>query len=441
MPPGALSRLSTLTASNQVVLHYLTERDFPWLRALVDEYERAVGWKRSELLPRLAEPLTVPAPKAKQRLAAEVLLRLTDVRVEAVVPPRDARWQVFSAAALSAAPREAVMDVVAALFGTDTASVEAALFADLKSEGTTSPLPASVSPELLADAANLRLVNSWLQRARSVHITAWGNTRALVRQARLHGLICNVRRAPAIDSSARGTPRSAELDALPNEPLEGVELEVSGPLSLFRHTLLYARALCALVPRALWCQRFELRARCEASPGSAQATLVVRSGDPLRAGRELRAFDSRLEERFAKDFRKAAPDWHVVREPRPFESEGGLIFPDFELVHRHDPKRRWLLEIVGFWTAQYLDEKLRRLRAAGIENVILCIDEARACTDAMTPTGARVLRYKRRIDVKAVVAMLTAPPATAPAPAPRLAPSSRVDPLCQAAAPRRSDPG
>ncbi len=406
MNPGALSRLSTHTVGNQVVLHYLTERDHPWLRALIDEYERGIGSKRSEVFARLVEPLTVPAPRAKQRLAADVLQHLAQGRVVAAVPPREARWAVFSAARLAAVPRPAALEVAATTLGTDVASLEAALFADLQSEALASSLPPGVSPERLAQEANLRLVNTWMKRARSVRITAWGNTRALVRQARLHGLICNIRKAPRPGSATRGATPGGQLDELPNEPVDGVELEVSGPLSLFRHTLLYGRALCALVPRALWCQRFELCAVCEASPGSAPTTLVIRSGDPLRAGRELKAFDSRLEERFAKDFRKAAPDWDAVREPGPRESEGSLIFPDFELAHRRDPKRRWLLEIVGFWTPKYLEEKLRKLRAARLENVILCIDEARACTDAALPRDAKILRYKRRIDVAAVLALL-----------------------------------
>jgi predicted nuclease of restriction endonuclease-like RecB superfamily len=134
--------------------------------------------------------------------------------------------------------------------------------------------------------------------------------------------------------------------------------------------------------------------------------LTVRSGDPLRVGRELTAYDSQLEARFAKDFRKAAPDWNVVREPRPVESLGSLIFPDFELVHRRDPTRRWLLEVVGFWTPKYLEEKLRKLRAAQLDNLLLCIDQERGCADADLPKDARILRYKRRIDVNAVLAIV-----------------------------------
>ena len=408
MLPHTLARLSSQVGSNQLVLHYLTERDHPWLRALVDEYERGVGSRQSNLLARLKEPLAVSAPKAKQRLAVDVLQQLTDTRAKADVPPREARWAAFTAAAQNTAPRQEVLGWAAAQLGVDVASLDAALFADLRSERAASPLPEGLSPERVALEANLRLVKSWMQRARSVRITAWGNTRALVRQARLHGLICNIRRiATNSNSSISAAPAlHTGLDVLPEQRAEGIELEISGPLALFRHTLIYGRALSALVPRALWCHSFELRAECETSSANAVAMLTVRSGDPLRVGRELPRYDSQLEERFAKEFCKAARDWDVIREPRPVESLGSLIFPDFELVHRRDPNRHWLLEIVGFWTPKYLEEKLRKLRAAGLENVLLCIDQERGCTDAELPKNALIVRYKRRIDVQAVLALI-----------------------------------
>ena len=134
--------------------------------------------------------------------------------------------------------------------------------------------------------------------------------------------------------------------------------------------------------------------------------LIVRTGDPIGSGRELRRHDSRIEERFFKDFRKAAPEWDVIREPRPVETDGTLVFPDFELVDRRDPKCRWLLEIIGFWTPEYLTEKLRRLRAAGLERLILCIDAGRCCSEGDLPVNARVVRFQKRIDPGAVLAIV-----------------------------------
>ena len=412
MLPRALSQLSTRVEGERLVPHYLTERDEPWLRALLDEYARFVGRKRSELRERIREPLPVPAPKTKLRMAIHVLDSLGRDKTNACVPPRDARWLVFRAAAGSTAPRERVLEVVAKSLGVTATDLEAALFADLRSERRVVELASDLSPSRLAIQTNQAIVASLLRRAATVRISAWGNTRALVRHARLLGLICVISRHPGQSSSP---PVSSAVSAPDSGAREGVVLDVSGPFALFRRTEVYGRALASLVPRAAWCNRFELEAACALGRGGHAAKLIVRTGDPIGSGRELRRYDSRVEERFFKDFRKAAPEWDVIREPRPIETEGTLVFPDFELVNRRDPRHRWLLEIIGFWTQEYLTEKLRRLRAAGIERLILCIDEGRCCSEADLPADARVVRFQKRIKPDAVLAIVaSASAASAP---------------------------
>lgn len=405
MLPRALLSLSTRGADETIVPHYLTERDHPWLRAALDEHARFVGRRRNELRERLREPLPRPAPKGKLRLVATLLESLGCDHTSAPVPPREARWATFRAAASRPLNRASVLANVAESLGVTAEDLEVALFADLKSERRVSALPHDLTPARLAVEANLTIVRSWLRRALRVRITAWGNTRALVRQAHLTGLLCVVRRAPI--RADESPPASAGLDAVdPDEQREGVLLEISGPFALFRHTELYGRALAALVPRATWCNRFELVADCTLGRGPQTAKLVVRSGDPIGAGRELARHDSRLEARFERDFRRAAPDWDVVREPRPVEAGGTLVFPDFELFHRRDQERRWLLEIAGFWTPDYLTTKLRRLRNAGLERLVICIDERRGCADSEIPPDARLVRYKNRIDPGVVLSII-----------------------------------
>lgn len=84
-----------------------------------------------------------------------------------------------------------------------------------------------------------------------------------------------------------------------------------------------------------------------------------------------------------------------------------LIFPDFRLQHRANPARRWLLEIVGFWTAEYVIRKLARYRSAQLSNLILCIDEERTCANTDLPANARVVRFRRRVDPAAVLAIIS----------------------------------
>jgi predicted nuclease of restriction endonuclease-like RecB superfamily len=98
----------------------------------------------------------------------------------------------------------------------------------------------------------------------------------------------------------------------------------------------------------------------------------------------------------------------VVREPEPVDAAGTLIFPDFALQHRANPARRWLLEIVGFWTAEYVQRQLARYRSARLPKLIICIDEERNCARTDLPASARVVRFRRRVDPAAVLAIIGA---------------------------------
>ncbi len=390
MLPRALLHLSTRTEGDRIVPRYLTERDHTWLRALLDEHARFEGQKRSELAARLQEPLPSPAPKAKLCVAARVLESMNRDRAESAISPPEARRRVFRGAADARGDRESILQKVGDEVNVTPAELESALFADLRGERRVPALPATLSPSSLALRANLAIVSSLLRRAATIRITAFGNTRAVVRHARLLGLICSVQK------TSRAAPRRAANDVSTNrlgmmppsdDAMSGAVIDVSGPLALFHHTEVYGRALASLVPRLGWCNEFELVAQCALGQGKHLSTFELRSGDPIATGDELSRYDSRVEERFARDLRRAAPAWDLIREPKPVDAGGVLMFPDFELLHRHGPKRRWLLEIVGFWTAEYLKEKLARLRAAGLANLILCIDARRQCHDAELPRG------------------------------------------------------
>ncbi len=71
------------------------------------------------------------------------------------------------------------------------------------------------------------------------------------------------------------------------------------------------------------------------------------------------SFDSAVEEKFAKRFEQAETGWRLTREPDPLVlSNGGAFIPDF-VFEKYD--RKIYLEIVGFWTKEYLERKLQKL--------------------------------------------------------------------------------
>lgn len=166
-----------------------------------------------------------------------------------------------------------------------------------------------------------------------------GKVRAVVRHAKLMGLLCR---------AVLGTTKDEAL------------LEMSGPFALFRHTRIYARALSSILPRLGWCHSFRLEADCVLGIGDRVGRLVLCSGDPIFPARELPPFDSKVEERFSKAFGKIAPEWDAVREPVALEVGDTLVFPDFALRHRATGEL-WLLEIVSYWTPDYVQRKLATL--------------------------------------------------------------------------------
>jgi len=391
--PVSLARMPGDVWISAIRPAYLTARDFPWLSALFDERERFVGRKRGEWKLRVDDGLPLQAPHQKLRVALRVLDRLSQDQAQSVRSAKLMRATLFREAARSAS-RAAALAAAAAKLGVAEQAMMGDLFSDLTDERLLTPI-APTSPEQLALLCNGELITQLLARALRVRLDAHGKVRAVVRHAKLMGLLCKV---------TPGTSRDA------------VSLELSGPFSLFRHTRIYARALSSLIPRLVWCHSFRLEAECVLGGGRI-GRLTLRSGDPIFPARELPAFDSKTEERFAKAFGKVAPDWDVIREPVAIEAGGSLVFPDFELRHRTTGER-WLLEIVGYWTPEYLQKKLTMLRAAKIERLILCIDEERCCTEEARDLGGYVVCYRRKVDPRAVLSIVD-PAASASLPEPK----------------------
>jgi predicted nuclease of restriction endonuclease-like RecB superfamily len=358
---------------------FLGPQDEPWLRVLLGELARFEGRRRRELVERLAEPLPCEAPYFKRRAATRVLLGLWRRERVATVPPLEARDRLFRAAGTGGASRDEHLARVAATFGVEPRALLESLFADLPGERVVrAPEPPPSSAEIVL-RTNLAVVQGALLRASNVELAVEGQVRPIVRLAKLRGLLC------VVVEGADASPR----------------LQLSGPFSLFRHTRLYGRALAELVPHLAWCARFELRAAC-ALRGRV-VDVALESGAPIFPAAAPATFDSKLEERFARDLARLAPDWDLLREPEAVRAGATLVFPDFLLSHRIHPRRRVLVEIAGFWTPEYVAAKLARLREAELPPFILCVDEERACALGKLPASLSVVPFRRRVDAAAVL--------------------------------------
>jgi predicted nuclease of restriction endonuclease-like RecB superfamily len=81
-----------------------------------------------------------------------------------------------------------------------------------------------------------------------------------------------------------------------------------------------------------------------------------------------------------------------------------VFVPDF--VFRHENGRTVLLEIAGFWTAEYIEAKLRTLRTFAGHDILLALGAAPAKHLKEPPADA--IRFTSQLRVKAVLERLDA---------------------------------
>jgi predicted nuclease of restriction endonuclease-like RecB superfamily len=170
---------------------------------------------------------------------------------------------------------------------------------------------------------------------------------------------------------------------------------LDGPSSILRKTRAYsvdfARFLAAVVRLPDW----RLVARIELRKGWRPLTFTLAAADGLGARATPPAeFDSSLEAALARKFGRERAGWRLIREGAVLPLGGGrLLVPDF--VFRHADGTEVALEIVGYWTPEYLADKLRRLAAARGANLVVAVPRPLAVRAGRLP--AVVLPFRRRL--------------------------------------------
>jgi predicted nuclease of restriction endonuclease-like RecB superfamily len=114
--------------------------------------------------------------------------------------------------------------------------------------------------------------------------------------------------------------------------------------------------------------------------------------------------DSGVERALARDVRRLGAPWTLVREADAVVVGTRMCFPDFTL--RHADGFVVLVEVVGFYTPEYLRSKLEAMRAAAARPLIVCVDDALACDDG--EMAGAVLWFKKRVDAVRLVALAQA---------------------------------
>lgn len=353
-------------ACGEVLPAWLTARDGPWLRDLLEEARAADGEPLGRLVQRWRQTAADPRAGDGLAMARHALLALLRRAAPRPVLPGRARRHLFAALA-GGLPGLLALRRTAAHLGLHPEALRERLFADLPLERAVRCPP--IDHAWLALAVNRALAQGILTTAATATLRLRGAARAVLRTAWLHGTglaveACDdqgVRLHWRADGTARG-----------------------------------GRALAAILPVLPWSRRFELRAECR--PADRPLRLVLGNTDPLLPGPEPRPFDSALERGFARSFARLAPGWRLLREPAPAAVGDQLVFPDFELCRPRDGAT-WLLEITGLRRAEALPGKLRAL--AALPRLVLCLPQ-RAVSGPLA-AHPRVIAFARTLDAGCVL--------------------------------------
>ena len=303
--------------------------------------------------------------------------------------PETLRREVFTLAAERGGYGETqareVLEAIAPRYQLEAETLREALYADLPENHLLTALP-DFAPEQLVDRYNLAQAQGLLYSALCLRLTAHRNVpgeyRRLFQHLKFHGLMYAV---------------EGNLD-------DGYQIYVDGPASLFKQTRKYGLQMAIFLPALLRVSRWEMEAVLRRDDRDISYRVDSQSPlKPLTAAPP--AYDSLLEEHFARRWEKLDTPWILEREVEIVDLKGTVFVPDFAL--RHPDGRIAHVEIMGFWHPDYLRRKLDKLRRAAMPDLIVAVSERlNVGADDFRDVPGPVLFFKGKLEPRAVLECL-----------------------------------
>ena len=310
---------------------------------------------------------------------SELLERRSTFETRSPVPPAKLRHAAFRRGYVTGQEeREVVVTAVAEEFELRNADVESGLWADREHRAVLTS-PPDIEPEALVRQYNLSLTQTLLFDALELEWRTSDNFQRIFALVKYLGLMYSV------DPELR--------------------VSVTGPAALFKRTRKYGTTLARLVPSIMQATEWELSAAVETEVSGERRVYdfeIDASQSRLFPDAEpVESFDSEVERDFATRISALADDWTVIREPTILRADERVMIPDFSFERNGE---RFYLEVVGFWTPEYLQEKIEKVRAVEREYpLVLAVNSSLDCTEANFAGADEVFFYDDRIPVKPVM--------------------------------------
>ena len=271
---------------------------------------------------------------------------------------------------------------IAARLGRPWAEIDRELFADVIEFHRLAEFEGYADAGALLARYNVAQVQAALFRAVSMTVWAREDFKTILRYAKLARLMHTIVRT--------GEGRYC--------------FRFDGPASVLRETRRYGVAMARFLPALIACRDWRMHAVVRTRRAGWNVSLDLSSEDGLSShlpGPE--EFDSSVEEAFAEKWGAEKRDgWQLVREGEILHRGQKVFVPDF--VFRHDDARTVLMEIVGFWTPQYVEAKLQTLRTFAEARILLAV--ADAARKEMPELPGDAIPFKSALRIKDVLSRL-----------------------------------
>jgi predicted nuclease of restriction endonuclease-like RecB superfamily len=280
---------------------------------------------------------------------------------------------------------------IASELGIPWREIERNLFSDVIPFHRLREFEGYATPEELLARYNVAQTQAVLYDAVSMIVWATGDFKSILRYAKLARLMHSIVRLG--DGN--------------------YQITLDGPVSVLRQSRRYGVAFAKFLPALLSCTGWKMKAVIQHRRSGWQNQFRLSPADGLRSHVQPDAvFDSLLEENFAKQWGHAPRDgWRLVREGDVLFEHQKVFVPDFSFVH--ESGLRVMMEIVGFWTPEYLLEKRKTLAAFQQHRIMLAIAETihwpeqDMPANESAPDSPPIIRYKSAIRVTSVLQALS----------------------------------
>ena len=168
--------------------------------------------------------------------------------------------------------------------------------------------------------------------------------------------------------------------------------------------------MARMIPSLLACRNWRLAASIEVRSGGRPMQMTLSSEEGLTSPKvPTDEFDSEVEADLMNKWQSAPVEgWDLHRESELLVHHQKIFLPDFQLVHTSGKKIH--LEIVGYWTPEYIEAKLKTLHQFAHEPIWIVAQSDRQVELSSLPAAMlkSVLFYKTKISLPELAERLRA---------------------------------